>query len=145
MKKPFGTMILGCITLGLLAVTAGCAAPASQRPLEAVEAAVSDVPAGLDEVRVDEGKDGLSRHVLLHLVASGDELPAESVTATLQAVGGALPEAYDSVHVAASTASGERLDVDVVLESIGFSETFMVNPRMAYIPASAIRSFAGER
>ncbi|MET4158752.1 hypothetical protein [Agromyces sp. PvR057] len=146
MKKRFGTVVVGCIAAGMLVVTAaGCAASSSRGQLEVVEAAVRDAPAGLDEVRVDEGKDGLSRYVLLHLIASGDELPAESVAATLQEVGDVLPESYNYVHVAASTASGDRLDVDTVLESLGFSQTYLVNPRMAHIPASALKSFADER
>jgi hypothetical protein len=142
MAKRIGTIILSCVALGALAATSGCAAAA--RPLETVEAAVADVPAGLDEVRVDEGKDGFSRHVVLLLVTSGDELSAESVGETLEAVGSVLPEQYDSVHVAARTSSGDRLDVDTALESNGFSESYLVNPRMAYITASAVRAFASE-
>ncbi|WP_156891479.1 hypothetical protein [Agromyces subbeticus] len=142
MKKRIGTIILSCVALGVLAATSGCAA--SPQPLETVEAAVADVPAGLDEVQVDEGKDGFSRYVVLVLVASGDELPVESVTETLKAVGGVLPDEYDSVRVAARNSSGDRLDVDAAIAASGFDGAFMINPKMADITADAIRAFADD-
>ena len=142
--KRFASRPLGPVMLGALVALTGCAGAAPQSPLEAVEAAIRDAPAGLDEVRADEGIDGFSRHVLLVLVASGDELPVDGVTETLDTVGDVLPEEYDSVHVVARSASGDRLDVDTALESLGFSETYMVSPTRAHITASAVRAFASE-
>jgi len=142
--KRFGTVMFSCVVLGVLAATTGCAA-ASARPLETVQAAVREAPSGLDEVRVDEGKDGLSRYVLLVLITSGDELPADALAETLQAVGEVLPDEYDSVRVAARASSGERLDIAEAVEASGVDGAFMINARMADIPADAVRSFAGAR
>ncbi|KAA1422169.1 hypothetical protein FE697_013380 [Mumia zhuanghuii] len=142
MGSRIRSVVVAAAVVGLLATTTGCFRTADPDAMEQVQGAVRDAPAGLDEIVVDEGTDGLSRYVLLELRTTGDDLTADVLGDTLELVGRTLPEAYDSVQIVARTTGDERLEVSPALTDLGLDTAYLVNPNRASVPAPALRAFA---
>lgn len=144
MKNSFGRVVLGCVVLGAVAMVTACSGTAASDGLEPLRSAVREAPAGVDEITVDEGKDGFSRYVFLVLNVPGDELTPEALTETLDVVGETLPEAYDEVRLVARGASGERVEIETAFAGVGLDDSYLVSPQRAHLTADAVRAFANE-
>jgi hypothetical protein len=143
MMKRIATYMFGCVVLGAILSTAGCAQPRDHDALAAVKAAVHEPPAGIDEILVDDGVDGLSRYVFVEVRSGTDAVSDDDLAAILRSIGDALPEEFDSVRLIARAASGERLDLTKSVQNIGVGGVFMINALNADIRADALRDFAG--
>ena len=128
--------------LGAIAMMTACTNPGASDPLAQVRMAVQAPPAGIDEIEVDEGADGLSRYVMLVLHTSGDQLSPEALTETLDLVGDALPEVYDGVRVVARSAADGRIALDEAVLGAGLDESSLVSPERAHLTADAVRALA---